>query len=87
MGRPVMNPASTSHIGRLNGATRLHIRLLTRLTYVFSKKKENFEVAVALHFAYYKLVKRHDTLRCTSAMAAEIELDFWTVGQLLESAV
>jgi hypothetical protein len=32
---------------------RLHRRRLTRLTLVFSKKLENFEAAVALHFAYY----------------------------------
>ena len=38
------------------------MRRLTRLTYAFSKKRENFEAAVALHFAYYNFVKRHNTL-------------------------
>jgi hypothetical protein len=46
------------------------MRRLTRLTLAFSKKRENFEAAVALHFAYYNFVKRHNTLRCTPAMAA-----------------
>ena len=81
-----MSRASTSHIERLNGTTRLHMRRLTRLTYAFSKKRENFEAAVGLHFAYYNFVKRHITLRCTPAMAAGIERDFWTVGNLVEAA-
>ena len=84
-GRPDMTLASTSHVERLNGTTRLHMRRLTRLTYAFSKKKENFEAAVALHFAYYNFVKRHNTLRMTPAMAAGIERDFWTVGNLIEA--
>jgi len=80
-----MSLASTSYVERLNGTTRLHMRRLTRLTYAFSKKLENFEAAVALHFAYYNFVKRHNTLRATPAMAAGIERDFWTVGDLLEA--
>jgi IS1 family transposase len=84
-GRPDMVLASTSHVERLNGTTRLHMRRLTRLTYAFSKKLENFEAAVALHFAYYNFVKRHNTLRMTPATAAGIERDFWSVGQLIEA--
>jgi IS1 family transposase len=86
VGRPDMGLASTSHIERLNGTTRLHMRRLTRLTYAFSKKRENVEAAVALHFAYYNFVKRHNTLRATPAMAAGIERDFWTVRDLVEAA-
>jgi IS1 family transposase len=85
-GRPDLRMASTSHVERLNGTTRLHMRRLTRLTYAFSKKRENFEAAVALHFAYYNFVKRHITLRATPAMAAGIERDFWTVRNLVEAA-
>jgi IS1 family transposase len=86
-GSPDMNLVSTSYIERLNATTRLHMRRLTRLTLAFSKKLENFQAAVALHFAYYNLVKRHGTLRCTPAMAAGIERDFWSVGQLVESVL
>ena len=85
-GFPNMRLASTSHIERLNGTTRLHMRRLTRLTYAFSKKRENFEAATVLHFAYYNFVKRHNTLRCTPAMAAGVERDFWSVRELLEAA-
>jgi IS1 family transposase len=84
-GKPDMDLVSTSYIERLNATTRLHMRRLTRLTLAFSKKLENFEAAVALHFAYYNLVKRHVTLRCTPAMAAGVERDFWSVGDLVEA--
>ena len=86
IGRPDMDLASTSYIERPNGTTRLHLRRLTRLTYAFSKKLENFQAAAALQFAYYNFVERHNTLRCTPAMAAGIERDFCTVGDLLEAA-
>jgi IS1 family transposase len=85
-GQPNMALASTSYVERLNGTTRLHMRRLTRLTYAFSKKLENFEAAVALHFAYYNFVKRHSTIRCTPAMAAGIERDFLTVDHLITAA-
>jgi len=62
------------------------MRRLTRLTYAFSKKLENFEAAVALHFAYCNFVKRHNSIRCTPAMAAGVERNFWMVGNLAEVA-
>jgi IS1 family transposase len=86
MGNPSRDLISTSHIERLNGTTRLHMRRLTRLTYAFSKKIENFEAAVALHFAYYNFVKTHSAVRCTPAMAAGVEKSFLTVGDLVEAA-
>ncbi len=86
MGHPNLDLASTSHVERLNGTTRLHMRRLTRLTYAFSKKLDNFKAAVALHFAFYNFVKRHNTLRCTPAMAAGLERDFWTVKDLVDAA-
>jgi IS1 family transposase len=58
-GRPEMDLISTSHVERLNGTTRNHVKRLARLTYAFSKKLENFEAAVALHFAYYNFVRTH----------------------------
>jgi IS1 family transposase len=84
-GNPDVKLISTSYVERLNATTRLHMRRLTRLTLAFSKKRENFAAAVGLHFAYYNFVRRHNTLRCTSAMAAGIAPSFWTVGDLLEA--
>lgn len=87
MGSPNMAEASTSYIERQNLTMRQHMRRLTRLTLGFSKKLENFEAAVALHFAYYNFVKRHSTIRATPAMAAGIERDFWSVPQLIEASI
>jgi IS1 family transposase len=86
VGNPSRDLISTSHIERLNGTTRLHMRRLTRLTYAFSKKLENFDAAVALHFAYYNFVKTHGSLKYTPAMAADVEKSFWSVGDLVEAA-
>jgi IS1 family transposase len=86
MGNPDMDLVSTSYVERLNATTRLHVKRLNRLTLAFSKKIENFEAAVALHFAYYNLVKRHNTLRCTPAMAAGVTKSFWTVADLVDRA-
>jgi IS1 family transposase len=85
-GRPNFDLISTSYVERLNATTRLHMKRLTRLTHAFSKKRENFEAAVGLHFAYYNFCRRHNTLRCTPAMAAGVEQSFWTVADLLEAA-
>jgi IS1 family transposase len=84
-GNPAYHLISTSYIERLNATTRLHMRRLTRLTLAFSKKLDNFKAAMGLHFAYYNLVRRHNTLRCTPAMAAGVESTFWNVADLLEA--
>lgn len=85
VGRPDPDLISTSHIERLNGTTRLHMRRLTRLTYAFSKKIGNFNAAVALHFAYYNFVRSHGSLKMTPAMYAGIERNFWTVEDLVKA--
>ena len=87
MGYPEMDLISTSHVERLNGTTRLHMRRLTRLTYAFSKKLENFEAAVALHFAYYNFCRTHGSLKMTPAMRAGVERTFWSVADLVEAAL
>ena len=86
MGFPNSDLISTSYVERLNATTRLHMRRLTRLTLAFSKKFENFEAAVGLHFAYYNFVKRHNTLRMTPAMAAGVVPSFWSVADLVEAS-
>ncbi len=86
IGRPDFRLISTSYVERLNATTRLHMKRLARLTHAFSKKRENFEAAVGLHFAYYNFVRRHNTLRCTPAMAAGVSREFWSVGDLVEAS-
>lgn len=75
---------STSYVERLNLTTRHHMKRLARLTLAFSKKLENFEAVVGLHFAYYNFVKVHKSIRCTPAMAADVERNVWTVADLVE---
>jgi IS1 family transposase len=84
-GYPDWDLVSTSYVERLNATTRLHMKRLARLTHAFSKKSETFEAAVGLHFAYYNFLRRHNTLRCTPAMAAGVEQSFWSVGDLVEA--
>jgi len=86
-GNPDLLHAHTSHVERLNASTRLHVKRLNRLTLAFSKKRENFEAAVGLHFAAYNLVRPHNTLKMTPAMAAGIERKFWSWGDLVEAAL
>lgn len=86
LGRPNFDLISTSYIERLNATTRLHMKRLARLTHAFSKKRENFEAAVGLHFGRYNFVRRHSTLRCTPAMAAGVTQSFWSVSDLVEAA-
>lgn len=78
--------AHTGHVERLNASTRLHMKRLNRLTLAFSRKRENFEAAVSLHFAAYNLVRSHRTLKMTPCMAAGIERTFWSYGDLVEAA-
>ena len=52
------------------------MRRLTRLTLAFSKKLENFEAAVGLHFAYYNFVKRHSTCAALRRWRRVLTTDF-----------
>jgi IS1 family transposase len=85
-GDPIPPFISTSYVERLNLTTRHHMKRLARLTIAFSKKLENFEAAVGLHFAYYNFVKTHSSIRCTPAMAAGVERSQWSVADLVEMA-
>lgn len=86
MGTPNAKDVSTSYVERLNASTRLHMKRLARLTHAFSKKRENFEAAVALNFASHNFLKTHRTLKMTPAMAAGVERNFWSYGDLVEAA-
>jgi IS1 family transposase len=86
-GEPDMDRASTSNVERQNLTMRMAIRRMTRLTNAFSKKLRNHRAAVALHFAHYNLVRRHQTLRVTPAMAAGVEREMWSMDRLLDAAL
>jgi hypothetical protein len=85
-GNPDPDLISTSYVERQNLTMRMHMRRLTRLTNGFSKKRENFRAAVALHFGYYNFVRLHKSLRMTPAMAGGVTDHIWTVPELVEAA-
>ncbi len=82
-GRPAWDTISTAYIERQNLTMRMQMRRFTRLTNAFSKKVENLRAAVALHFAYYNLVRRHRTLGTTPAVAAGVVGRPWTISELV----
>jgi hypothetical protein len=58
-------------------------RRFTRHTNAFSKKVENLEAAVALHFMFYNFGRVHQTLRVTPAMEAGITDHVWTLEEIV----
>ena len=61
-GSPDPRHVSTSFVERQNLTMRMSMRGFTRLTNAFSKKVENLEAAVALHFMWYNFGRVHQTL-------------------------
>jgi IS1 family transposase len=88
-GQPDEDFVSTSYVERQNLTMRMNARRYTRLTNAFSKRAENHAYATALHFAYYNLVRSHETLtkragrKTTPAMAAGVERYPWSVHDLV----
>jgi len=89
-GNPDPTKISTSFAERQNLTMRMSMRRFTRLTDAFSKKVENLEYAVALHFMYYNFARPHKTLAnpypTTPAMAAGISNHIWTIGEIVKLA-
>jgi IS1 family transposase len=87
LGCPDLTRACTSHVERKNGSLRQWCRRLTRLTYAFSKKKENLRAALALHFWYYNFARVHGSLRITPAMAGNVTDRIWSLEELVAYAI
>jgi IS1 family transposase len=83
IGEPAMEHVSTSHVERQNLTMRMSMRRFTRLTNAFSKKVENLEHAVALHFMHYNFCRVHQSLRITPAMAAGLTDHVWELAELV----
>jgi hypothetical protein len=66
-GNPNPRHISTSFVERQNLTMRMSMRRFTRLTNAFSKKVENLEHAVAIHYMWYNFARIHRTLRVTHA--------------------
>jgi IS1 family transposase len=72
IGQPEPKKVSTTYVERQNLTMRTSIKRFARETNAHSKKMENHEHSVALHFFYYNFVRVHGTLKKTPAMAAGI---------------
>lgn len=81
-GTPDVTEVSTSYVERQNLTIRMQNRRFTRLTNAFSKKIENLEHSVALHFMHYNFARVHKTLRVTPAMEAGIADHVWTIEEI-----
>ncbi|MCE9592125.1 MAG: IS1 family transposase [Planctomycetes bacterium] len=78
-GNPDDRFISTSHVERQNLTMRMSMRRFTRLTNGFSKKIENHEHAVAIHYMHYNFIRKHATLKTTPAVMAGIANRGWTM--------
>ena len=85
-GNPDKEKVSTSYVERQNLTMRMGMRRFTRLTNGFSKKAENLEHAVALHFLHYNFARIHKTLRVTPAMQAGISDRVWSLEDIARLA-
>ena len=85
-GNPDPKHISTSYVERQNLTMRMSMRRFTRLTNGFSKKVQNLEHAVALHFMHYNFARIHKTLRVTPAMEAGISDHVWTLEEIARLA-
>jgi len=82
--KPELEYVSTSYIERQNLTMRMSMRRFTRLTNGFSKKVENLEAAIALHFMNYNFCRVHQTLKKTPAMAAGLAKYPWTIRDIID---
>jgi IS1 family transposase len=83
-GNPDHNHVSTSYVERQNLTMRMSMRRFTRLTNGFSKKLENHEHAVAIHYMYYNFCRIHQSLRVTPAMEAGISDHVWSLDEVID---
>ena len=82
-GKPDPAHVSTSLVERQNLTMRMQIRRFTRLTNAFSKKVENHEAAIALHYMHYNFCRIHQSLRVTPAMEAKVTDHVWSIAEVV----
>jgi len=82
-GAPEFKHVSTSYVERQNLTMRMSMKRFARLSNGFSKKVENHEHNLALHYMNYNFCRIHQTLRCTPAMAAGVTDHVWSLAELI----
>jgi IS1 family transposase len=82
-GKPQSAHVSTSFIERQNLTMRMSMRRFTRLTNGFSKKVQNHEHALAIHYLFYNFARIHQTLRVSPAMEAGVSDHLWEMSEIV----
>jgi IS1 family transposase len=82
-GNPDHAHISTSYVERQNLTMRMSMRRFTRLTNGFSKKVENHEHMLALHYMFYNFARIHQSLRVTPAMEAGVSDHVWEMDEIV----
>jgi hypothetical protein len=82
-GKPERAHISTSHTERQNLTMRMQMRRVHAVDDAFSKKIENHEAAVALHYMHYNFARIHQTLRVTPSMEAGIADHVWSLDEVV----
>jgi len=83
-GFPDKKHISTSYVERQNLTMRMGMHRFTRLTNAFSKKVENLQHALALHFMHYNFCRVHKTLGMTPATAAGLADHTWPISEVVD---
>ena len=86
VGNPDPKHVSTAIAERQNWTMRTFMLRFNRLSFGFSRKVENLNHAVSLHFMYYNFVKIHGTLGVTPALEAGVTDRLWSIEDLVKLA-
>jgi IS1 family transposase len=82
-GNPDFKHVSTSYVERQNLTMRMSMRRFTRLTNGVSRKVENHENMLALHYMFYNFGRIHQSLRVTPAMEAGVADHVWSLDEII----
>jgi IS1 family transposase len=82
-GDPNPSHISTSYIERQNLQMRMSMRRFTRLTNAHSKKIENHEHALAIHYVHYNFCRAQKALGGTPAMKVGLADHVWSLEEMI----
>jgi hypothetical protein len=83
-GNPDWDYVSTRYAERQNLNVRMQNRRYTRLTNAFSKKADMLAYGVTISFMYHNVVRIHQTLGTTPAVAAGIVTRKWKIEDMVD---
>ncbi|HZL38082.1 MAG TPA: IS1 family transposase [Tepidisphaeraceae bacterium] len=84
VGSPDRKHINTSFIERQNLSMRMGMRRFTRLTNAFSKRPENHEYAIAIHYFHYNFIRKHMTIKTTPAVMSGVANHEWTMVEFVQ---